>query len=85
MSKKINILLIGLGPHAKRIYFPMIKKDGKKLNAKISLIIDLEEKKEDIENYLSLSGEKVETLYLSPKQKKYINLPEEIKKLLTKK
>lgn len=84
MSKKINILLIGLGPHAKRIYFPIIK-DGKKLNAKISLIIDLEEKKEDIENYLSLSGEKVETLYLSPKQKKYINLPEEIKKIIDKK
>jgi len=83
--KKINILLVGLGPHAKRIYFPIIKTSGKNINAKISLIVDLEEKKEDIEKYLLASGEKIDTLYLSPEQKTYDVLTKEIKKILDEK
>ncbi|MFA5310358.1 MAG: Gfo/Idh/MocA family oxidoreductase [Candidatus Paceibacterota bacterium] len=83
--KKINILLVGLGPHAKRIYFPIIKKDGTNINAKISLIVDLEEKKEDIEKYLLASGEKIDTLFLSSKQKKYNNLTKEVEKILDEK
>jgi len=44
LSKKLkqtkNLLLIGLGPHSKRIYFPLIKKFSKKMNFRLSLIID---------------------------------------------
>jgi predicted dehydrogenase len=80
--KKINILLVGLGPHAKRIYFPIIKTDSKNINARISLIVDLEEKREDIEKYLLDAGEKIDVLYLSPEQKTYDVLTKEIKNIL---
>jgi len=84
-SREINILLIGLGPHAKRIYFPIIQREEKKINAKISLIVDLEEKKKDIEKYISSAGKKIETIYLSSTQKTYDNLSPEIEKILDQK
>ncbi|MDD2274578.1 MAG: Gfo/Idh/MocA family oxidoreductase [Candidatus Pacebacteria bacterium] len=84
-TKEINILLVGLGPHAKRIYFPILQREGSDFNSRISLIVDLEEKKEDIEQYLSTTGEKIETIYLSPRQKTYDNLCPEIRKILDQK
>ncbi len=55
-----NIALIGLGPHAKRIYINYIKKY--KINLK--LIIDLYSKKEEIENFLKEEGFKNTKIYL---------------------
>ncbi len=49
--KKINILLIGVGPHAKRIYYPICKKEEKKLGIQIVYGVDSIEKKDDIEQY----------------------------------
>ncbi len=42
-----NIILIGCGPHAKRVYLPAIKNI---LNAQISLIVDLDNQQTIIEN-----------------------------------
>jgi hypothetical protein len=42
-TKEINILLVGLGPHAKRIYFPILQREGSDFNSRISLIGDLVE------------------------------------------
>ena len=49
---KINILLIGLGPHAKRIYYPICKRDGETYNIQLVYAVDLEEKRHDITKYL---------------------------------
>lgn len=46
---KIKICLIGCGAHAKRIYIPFIKS---KKNCELSLVIDLEENKKEITNFL---------------------------------
>lgn len=56
---KINILIIGLGPHAKRIYYPICKRDGETYNIQLTYAVDLEEKRYDISKYLA---EKKDTL-----------------------
>lgn len=52
----VNLLLIGLGPHAKRIYYPVAARDGAAENFRIAHVIELESKKEDIENYFAEKG-----------------------------
>lgn len=47
-----NIVLVGIGPHAKRIYLPYFKK--KKVN--LALVIELESKKNEIKKYLDENG-----------------------------
>ena len=44
IKKRKNILLIGFGPHSKRIYYPLIEKLSNKVNIKLVAAIDLEEK-----------------------------------------
>lgn len=50
---KTNLMLIGCGPHAKRIYVPLIKKHHKKLNLELKAVVDIKEKKLDINKYLT--------------------------------
>ena len=47
-----NIALIGIGPHAKRIYLHYFKK--KKVN--LELVVDLESQKENVRKYLDENG-----------------------------
>ena len=47
-----NVALVGIGPHAKRIYLPYFKKH--KVN--LALVIDLNSQKETIKNYLQENG-----------------------------
>lgn len=63
--KKINILLIGFGPHAQRIYYPIALKDGKTNNFEIKAVVDLTERKENIENYLKKYSKKIEILLVN--------------------
>lgn len=51
-KNRVNILLIGFGPHARRIHFPILQSDGDKVNAEIKAIIDIESASEPITNYL---------------------------------
>ena len=52
INKKNTIALVGLGPHAKRIYLNYFKKH--KVN--FVLLIDLESKKDEIREYLNNNG-----------------------------
>lgn len=47
-----NVALVGIGPHAKRIYLPYFKKH--KVN--LALVIDLNSQKENIKTYLKDNG-----------------------------
>ena len=67
-----RIMLIGLGPHAKRIYFPLCKQFSKSKNFELVQIVDLERKREDLEKYLQEKGFKVD-LYLIPNEKRSYN------------
>ena len=44
----INIALIGVGPHAKRIYLNYFKK----YHINLALVVEIESKKTDTQNYL---------------------------------
>ena len=49
---KKNIMLVGLGPHSKRIYMNYFKNH----NIIPSIIVDLESNKENVKNYLATNG-----------------------------
>lgn len=55
-----NIILIGLGPHAKRIYMNLFKKY--RMSPKV--IVDLKSKRKEIENYLEENDFRSVDLYL---------------------
>lgn len=78
-----NLLLIGLGPHAKRIYYPVCAKDGLNLDFKIVHAVDLDTKKEDITGYFKQNGyPAIEVTYLSENQKSCNKLSSEVAGLL---
>ena len=59
-------LIIGFGPHAKRIYFPVSLKSSKSYGFRIVAAVDLEEKKKDIENYFTEKNiSPIEIIYLN--------------------
>lgn len=47
-----NIALIGLGPHAKRIYYPFLEKISNKKNINIKFIARLDDQKQNAKEYL---------------------------------
>jgi len=57
-------MLIGVGPHARRIYYPICKKE-ESLGVKIICGVDLVEKKDEIERFLDLKEDKLPMLYIS--------------------
>ena len=65
---KINVLLIGLGPHAKRIYYPICERDGKTYNIQLVYAVDLEEKRVDITKYLAKKADTSTQVYFIPPQ-----------------
>lgn len=61
---KVNLLLVGFGPHAKRIYYPICKSEENTVGAKIVFGVDLPNKKLDIENYLRIRKEYLSMYYV---------------------
>ncbi len=49
--KKNNIMLIGCGPHAQRIYLPLIEKHKKEFNLNLSVVVEVYKKREEISDY----------------------------------
>lgn len=77
MSKysNIKIILIGLGPHAKRIYINLLKK----YQINLCILVDLKSKEVEIKNYLDLNGFKNTELFLiNDSYKDLTSLPEDI-------
>ncbi len=70
-----NIILIGLGYHARRIYFPILQELQEKNIIGQIFIVDLKSQKEIIENYLRIKKAKknVKTLFLSKPQNNKLN------------
>lgn len=81
----LNLLLIGLGPHAKRIYYPVSAKNGPQNNFQIVHAIDIVTKKDDISSYLKINGyPKIEITYLKENQKSNKKLKPEVVDILSK-
>ena len=70
-----NVALIGMGPHAKRIYLHHLKKH--KIN--LSLVVDLESERNNIRNYLNENGFKNTKIFcIDDQYKDNLELPKEI-------
>ncbi len=77
--KKIDVALIGLGPHAKRIYLPYLKKR----RIHLPLVVEVESKEEETKRILWESGfKKTQVLTLKDKDKDATHLPNYFKKQL---
>ena len=67
-TKPTNILLIGCGYHAQRIYYPVIEKYGTAVSARIMSIVDLKEKEQELNSYFEKKGFKVPHFFLLNKE-----------------
>lgn len=64
--KQIPLLLIGLGAHAKRIYYKIAMRDGVEFGFKISHIIDIDKKRTDIGSFLQTQNDnKTPVMYIT--------------------
>ena len=64
--QSINLILIGLGPHAKRIYIPGLLKLRKYFNINLKLVVDLESQLDSCTQYLSTLDVKPEIYTVKP-------------------
>jgi predicted dehydrogenase len=61
--KTVNVLLIGVGPHARRIYVPALFKLASDLPIRLVAAVDLKRQKDTIDAYLQGQGYELEMLY----------------------
>ncbi|MDO8486174.1 MAG: Gfo/Idh/MocA family oxidoreductase [Candidatus Staskawiczbacteria bacterium] len=59
-----NIIIIGVGLHAKRIYLPILFKHKKNRSFNLKFGVDLLSKRKDIEEYLKLNNFELNMIYL---------------------
>ena len=69
-----NILIIGLGPHARRIYIPIICKWGSEWGVRLTYGVDLQSQKDTIESYLLEQKYKLPVYYIKDNGKTYNGL-----------
>jgi len=83
MEQTVNLMLIGLGPHAKRIYYPICMSDGKKYCFSLVHCVDLLEKKEDIERYfIEKNIQGTDVTYVAEEEKTVDKLHPDLEKKL---
>jgi predicted dehydrogenase len=63
-----NLMLIGLGHHAMFMYYPAIEEMGARENVRIRFVVDLEDKRSAITNYLSKRAVRPDGVYLLPEE-----------------
>ena len=73
-----NIIIIGLGPHCKRIYIRAVKK----YSLKVSIVVDLKSKKREVERYLKDNNINALTVFLPDKYKDSEDFPLEFQNYL---
>lgn len=80
---KIKVLLIGFGPHAKRIYYPSCQLIDKIYNIQLAYAVDLEEKRTDIVKYLTEKKDKlIEVYFIQSQDRTYKKLSSVVKQKL---
>ncbi len=52
MKDEKKLILIGVGPHTRRIYYPLLEKYSEKFGIRIPLVVELKEQENKIRNYL---------------------------------
>lgn len=86
--ENIPLMIIGFGPHTKRIYYPVINNLEKEFNLQLVSIVDLECKKSDIEDYLSKDesnrSRKLSLILIPENQKTFQKIHPEVEKKLSR-
>lgn len=74
-----SILLIGCGPHAKRVYIPKLKEFEKEFKVKIKGIVELTDNKEEVMKFVSRYFANVNYIFTDkfPSKMKH-DLPQEL-------
>jgi len=62
-TKIVNVLLIGVGPHARRIYVPALFKFALNLPVRLVAAVDLKSQKDIIDTYLQKQGYELDITY----------------------
>lgn len=62
----VNVLLVGVGPHARRIYAPALFAFASDLPVRLVAAVDLKRQKDTVDTYLQEQGYELEMLYLDP-------------------
>ena len=74
-----NIMLIGCGPHAKRVYVPKLKEIENEFGIKLKAIVELKEKQEDVLTFASKYFENVNYIFVEKFEEKFKqSLPDEL-------
>lgn len=74
-----NIMLIGCGPHAKRVYVPKLKEIKNEFGIKLKAIVELKEKQEDVLTFVSKYFENVHYIFVEKFEEKFKqSLPNEL-------
>jgi len=66
MKSAIRIILIGVGPHSKRVYLPELAKLKEKFQVEISLAIDIKTEAEKIIDHFVSHNYTINTLFIDP-------------------
>lgn len=78
-----NIMLIGCGPHAKRVYVPKLKEIESNSGIKLKAVVELKEKQEDILPFVSKYFENVNYIFVDKFEEKFKqSLPDELENRL---
>lgn len=78
-----NIMLIGCGPHAKRVYVPKLKEIESEFGIKLKAIVELKEKQEDILTFASKYFDNVNYIFVDKFEEKFKqSLPDELENRL---
>ena len=74
-----NIMLIGCGPHAKRVYVPKLKEIENEFGIKLKAIVELKEKQEDVLTFASKYFENINYIFVEKFEEKFKqSLPDEL-------
>lgn len=78
-----NIMLIGCGPHAKRVYIPKLKEFQSKFEIKLKAVVEIKEKQEDVSTFVSKYFENVNYVFVEYFEEKFKqSLPDEVENKL---
>ena len=76
MKSVIRIILIGIGPHSKRVYLPALANLKEKFNVEVLLAIDVKPAAEKVRHYLEKHDYVINTLFIDPFT---VQIPEALK------
>ncbi|RBL89636.1 Gfo/Idh/MocA family protein [Chitinophaga flava] len=66
MKEPIRLILVGIGPHSKRVYLPAVTDLKKRYPVEISLAIDVKAEASNVEQHFEKNGYQIPTLFIDP-------------------